>query len=70
MGRVASEDTGGVDDITGHFVPDTVCGNEGKGTGSVVLRTEVASIGLSLFKPHLKICSRVMGERVGKGNCR
>ncbi len=70
MGRVALEDTGGVGDVNGHFVPDTVCGNEGKGTGRVVLRTEVASKGLSLFKPHLEICSRFMGERVGKGNCR
>jgi hypothetical protein len=70
LGRVALEDSGGVGDVSGHFAPDDVCGNEGKGTGRIVLRTEVASNGLSLFKPHLERCSRVMGERVGKGKCR
>ena len=70
MGRVALEDSGGVGDVAGHFAPDDVCGNEGKGTGRIVLRTEVASNGLSFFKPHLERCSRVMGERVGKGKCR
>ncbi len=70
LGRVTSEDLGGVGDVTGHFASDDVCGNEGKGTGRVVLGTEVASNGLRLFKPHLESCSRVMGERVGKGKCR
>ncbi len=67
MGRVALEDTGGVGGVNGHFVPDKVCGNEDKGAGRVVLRTEVASNFFSLFKPHLEIGSRVMGERAGKG---
>ena len=66
--RLAEEDIGGIGDVNGHFVPDSVCGNEGKGAGRVVLRTEVARHCFSLFKPHLKIGSRVMGERVGKGN--
>ncbi len=69
-GWLAVEDIGGVGDVNRHFVPDLVCGNGGKDAGRVVLRTEVASNGLSLFKPHLERCSRVMGERVGKGKCR
>jgi hypothetical protein len=70
LGRVALEDSGGVGDVSGDFAPDDVCGNEGKGAGRIVLRTEVASNGLSLFKPHLERCSRVIDERVGKGKCR
>jgi hypothetical protein len=64
---LAVEDIDGVGEVNGHFVPDLVCGNEGKGAGRVVLRTEVARHCFSLFKPHLKIGSRVMSERVGKG---
>ena len=64
----AGQDLGGVGDVNGQFVPDLVCGNEGKGAGRVVLRTEVASQCFSLFKPRLEIGSRVVGERVGKGN--
>jgi hypothetical protein len=48
-------------------VPDSVCGNEGKGASRVMMRTAVASQCFSLFKPHLEIGSRVMGERVSKG---
>ncbi len=67
--RLAEEDIGRVGDVNvnGHFVSDSVCGIEGKGAGRVVLRTEVARQCFSLFKPHLEIDSRVMGERAGKG---
>ena len=64
----AGQDLGAVGEVDRNVVPDLVCGNEGKGACRVVLRTEVARHCFSLFKPHLKIGSRVMGERVGKGN--
>ena len=67
MRRLAAEDIGGVGDVNGHFVPDSVCGNEGKGAGRVVLRAEVASHRFSFLKPRLKIGSRVVGERLGNG---
>ena len=63
----AGQDLGGVGDVNGQFVPDLVCGNEGKGAGRVVLRAEVASHRFSFLKPRLKIGSRVVGERLGKG---
>ena len=63
----AGKDLGAVGEVDRNFVPDLVCGNEGKGAGGVVLRTEVAGQCFSLFKPRLEIGSRVMGERVGKG---
>ncbi len=62
MGRLAVEDIGGVGDANGHFVPDSVSGNEGKGASRVMLRTTVASQ-CFLFKSHLEIGSRVVGER-------
>ena len=64
----AGQDLGAVGEVDRNVVPDLVCGNEGKGAGRVVLRTEVAGQCFSLFKPRLEIGSRVMGERVGKGN--
>ena len=68
-GRVGSgKDLGAVGEVDRNVVPDLVCGNEGEGAGRVVLRTEVAGQCFSLFKPSLEIGSRVMGERVGKGN--
>jgi hypothetical protein len=64
----AGQDLGAVGEVDRKIFPDYVGGNEGKGAGRVVLRTEVAGQCFSLFKPRLEIGSRVMGERVGKGN--
>jgi hypothetical protein len=51
--------------IGGDTVPYSIGGNESKGTGYVVLSTDVAGVGFNLLEPRLELGWRVVGERFG-----
>ena len=61
--------TGSNADRGGHIGGDTVSysigGDEGKGTGYVVLGTDVAGVGFNLLEQRLELGSRVVGEGFG-----
>ena len=46
-------------------MPDQIRRDEGKGTGGIVLGTEVPGVGFKLLEPRLELGSRVVGEGLG-----
>ena len=48
--------------IGGDTVPYSIGGDEGKGTGYVVMGLDVAGVGFNLLEPRLELVSRVIGE--------
>jgi hypothetical protein len=44
------------------FHTGSIRGDEGKGTGYVVLGTDVADVGFNLLEPRLELGSRVVGD--------
>jgi hypothetical protein len=62
--------TGSNTDRGGHIGGDTVSysigGDEGKGTGYIMLGTDVAGVSLNLLEPRLELGPRVIGEGFGE----
>ncbi len=67
---VALGDPGDIGDVAGDHVPHNVGDHKAKGTSNVVLWTLVSGLGFDVLEPGLEVGSRVIGERVGKGDCR
>ena len=67
---VALGNPGGVGDVAGDHVPHNVGDHKAKGTSNVVLWTLVSGLGFDVLEPGLEVGSRVIGEGVGKGDCR
>ena len=59
-----------VGDVAGDHVPHNVRDHKGKGTSNVVLWTLVSGLDFDVLEPSLEVGSRVIGEGVGKGDCR
>jgi hypothetical protein len=51
--------------IGGDTVPYSIGGDEGKGTGYVVLGTDFAGVGFNLLESRLELGLRVVGEGSG-----
>ncbi len=63
-------DPGDIGDVAGDHVPHNVGNHKAKGTSNFMLWTLVSGLGFDVLEPGLEVGSRVIGERVGKGDCR
>ncbi len=62
MRRVTGSNADRGGHIGGDTVPYSIGGDEGKGTGYVVMGIDVAGVGFNLLEPRLELGSRVVGE--------
>ncbi len=60
MRRVTGSNVDRGGHIGGDTVPYSIGGDEGKGTGYVVLGADVARVGFNLLEPRLELGSRVL----------
>ena len=59
-----------VGDVAGDHIPHVVGDHKAQSTSYVVLGTVVSGVGFDVLEPSLEVGSRVIGEGVGKGDCR
>ena len=67
---IALGNPGRVGDVAGDHIPHVVGDHKAQSTSYVVLGTLLSGLGFDVLEPSLEVGSRVIGEGVGKGDCR